>query len=199
MATRGRQGEWQPLPDASDLPGQGGGQFGLVEGLGPDDPGPVEQDQGAAVALDLVVVPARVGPLEHDHVDGGELGGVAEPVEPLGVPVPGRHRHHQPGHDRGGGGQGGLDRAEGSRDVAVVHVHLEVDLRQLVGPPKASEPPSQAALTQASGSSAPCSSSMTCSRRTATSLKEGTADILSHRRSRQGGRLIQGRAGTEEE
>ncbi|MFL6188065.1 MAG: antibiotic biosynthesis monooxygenase family protein [Actinomycetes bacterium] len=88
------------------------------------------------MALGLVVVPARVGTLEHDHVDGGELGGVAEPVEPLGVPVPGRHRHHQPGHDRGGGGQGGLDRAEGGRDVAVVHVHLEVDGRQLVGPPE---------------------------------------------------------------
>ena len=130
------QGERQPLPDAGDLPGQGGAQLGLVQGAGPDDPGPVEQDQGAAVALGLVVVPAPVGPLEHDHVDGGELGGVAEPVEPLGVPVPGRHRHHQPGHDRGGGGQGGLDRAEGGRDVAVVHVHLEVDVRQLVGPPE---------------------------------------------------------------
>src|SRR4029450_12338871 len=35
--------------------------------------------------------------------------------------------------------------------------------------PKASEPPSQAALTKASGSSAPCSTSMTCSRSTATS------------------------------
>jgi hypothetical protein len=52
------------------------------------------------------------------------------------VAVPGRHRHHQPGHDGGGGGQSGLDGAEGGRDPAVVHVHLEVDVGQLVGPPE---------------------------------------------------------------
>ena len=39
------QGERQPLPDAGDLPGQGGAQLGRVERLGPDDPGPVEQGQ----------------------------------------------------------------------------------------------------------------------------------------------------------
>jgi hypothetical protein len=128
-----RQGERQPLGDAGDGRGQGGGQLGLVERDRADDPGPVEQDQRAAVPLGLVVVAARVGPLEDDHVDRGGLGRVAEPVEPLGVAVPGRQRHHQPGHDRGGGGQGGLDGAEGGRDPAVVHVHLEVDVGQLVG------------------------------------------------------------------
>jgi hypothetical protein len=107
-----------------------------VARAGADDPGPVEQDQRVAVPLGPVAVAAGVGPLEHDHVDGGRLGRVAEPVEPLGVAVPGRHRQHQPGHDRRGGGQGGLDRPEGGGHVAVVDVHLEVDVGQLVGPPE---------------------------------------------------------------
>ena len=134
------QGERQPLADGGDRPGQGGGQLGLVEGDRADDPGPVEQDQRAAVALGLVVVAAGVGPLEHDHVHGAGLGRVAQPVEPLGVAVPGRHRHDQTGHDGGGGGQGSLDRAEGGCDVAVVHVHLEVDVGQLVGSPEGVRP-----------------------------------------------------------